>query len=72
MMVRHFLAWMAWHAVTSSLTSFRFYQDSDNPRGIGFLETLKNPIYLKIILIASGIKRSLKFKTKKIVELENY
>ena len=54
-MVRLFLALMAWHAVTSALTSFSFYQDSDKPKGIGFLEILKNPIYLKIILITPGI-----------------
>ena len=42
---------MAWHAVISALTSFGFYQDSDKPRGVGFLVTLKKPIYLKIILI---------------------
>ena len=30
---------MAWHAATSALTSFSFYQSQD----IGFLETLKNP-----------------------------
>ena len=32
---------MAWHAVTSALTSFGFFQDSVKPRGIGFIETLK-------------------------------
>ena len=35
----------------SALTSFSFYQETDKPKGIGFLETLKNPIYLKMILI---------------------
>ena len=40
---------MAWYAVTSALISF--YQDTDKPKGIGNFETLKNPIYLKIILI---------------------
>ena len=44
-----------WHAVTSALTSFSFYQDSGKPKGIGFLETLKNPILLEIILIMPGI-----------------
>ena len=39
-MVRHILAWMAWHSVTSTLTSFIFYQDSGNPRSVGFLKTL--------------------------------
>ena len=34
---------------------FNFYQDTDKPKGIGFLETLKNPIYLKIVLITPGI-----------------
>ena len=41
--------------VTSALTSFSIYQDSDKPRGIGFLETLKHQIYIKIILITPGI-----------------
>ena len=54
-MVRHILAWMAWHAVTSAQTSFSLYQDSDKPRGIGFLKILKNSIYLEIILITPGI-----------------
>ena len=42
---------MVWHAVTSALTSFSFYQDTDKPKSIGFLETLKHPIHLKIISI---------------------
>ena len=63
--VRHFLPYMAWYAVTSALTSFIFYQVTDKPKGIGFIEALKNPIYLKIILITPGIIWSLKFKTKK-------
>ena len=45
---------MAWHAVTSDLTSFSFYHDSDKQKGIGFLQTLKDPIYLKIVLITPG------------------
>ena len=53
---------MAWHAVTSALTSFSFYQDSDKPKGIGFLETSKNPIYFKIILITLGIKSQIQNK----------
>ena len=44
---------MAWHAVTSALTSF--YHDTDKPKGIGNFETLKNPIYLKIILITPTV-----------------
>ena len=32
---------MAWHAATTALTSFSFYQDTDK-QGLGFLETLKN------------------------------
>ena len=36
---------MAWHAATDAETSFSFYQDTDKPKGIGLLETLKNPIY---------------------------
>ena len=63
---------MAWHAVTSALTSFSFCQDFDKPKGAEFLETLKNLIYLKIILITSGIMQSLKFETKRMVELGNY
>ena len=31
-MVRHFLAQMAWYAVTSALTTFSFYQGTDKPR----------------------------------------
>ena len=58
--------------VTSALTSFSFYQDSDKPKGIGFLEALKDPNHLKTILIAPGIMRSLKFKTKGMVEPGNY
>ena len=46
---------MAWHAVTSAMTSFSFYQDPDKPKGIGFLETLKNPFYLEINIITPGI-----------------
>ena len=33
---------------------FNFYQDTDKPKGIGFLETLKKPVYLKIGLITPG------------------
>ena len=44
---------------------FSFYQGTDKPKNIGFLETLKHPIYLKIISITPGIIWSLKFKTKK-------
>ena len=29
---------MVWHAVTSALTSFSFYQDTDQPKGIKFLK----------------------------------
>ena len=63
---------MTWHAVTSALTSFSFYQDSDKPRGIGSLKTLKKPIYFKIILITQGVTQSPKFKTKRMVQLGNY
>ena len=65
---------MAWHGFTSALTSFSFNQDTDKPKGIRFPETLKNPIHLKIILIAPGIISNLilKFKTKRMVELLNY
>ena len=66
---------MAWHAATSALTSFSFYQDT-NKQGIGFPETLKNPanLFKNIILITPGIIWSLKLKKKKkknggIVEL---
>ena len=38
---------MALHAVTRAL--------SDKPKCIGFLETLKKLIYLKIVLITPGI-----------------
>ena len=63
---------MAWHANTSALTSFSFYKDTDQVEDIGFLKTLKNPIYLKIILMTLGIIYSLKFKTKRMVKLWNY
>ena len=46
---------MAWHAVASALISFSFFQDFDKPKGIGFLETLKNPFYLEINIITPGI-----------------
>ena len=49
---------MACHAATSALTSFSFYQDTDKPKGIGFLETLKHPTYLTTILITPGIINS--------------
>ena len=67
-MVKHFLAYMAWHAATSALTNFSFYQDTDSPKGIEFLETLKNSIYYKKILIIQGII-CLKFKTKNTEEI---
>ena len=44
-MVRHFLAYMAWHAANSALSSFRFYHGTGKPKGIGLLETFKNPLY---------------------------
>ena len=56
---------MAWYAIAGALmTSFSFYQANGKSKGIGFLETLKSPIYLRINLIAPGIISSLKFKTK--------
>ena len=36
---------MACHAAASILTSFSFYQGNGKLRGIGFLDTFKNPIY---------------------------
>ena len=62
-----------WNPVVTSglvplVASFSFYQHSEKPKGIGFLETLKNPIYLKIILIIPEIL-SPKLKTKRMVEL---
>ena len=64
-MVRNFLAWMAWHAATRAMTSFTFYEDTCKPKGIGLLETFKNPTYWKIILITAALIRSLKLKTKR-------
>ena len=46
---------MAWYAVTVALTSFSFCHDTDKAKGIGFLETLKDRLYLKIILITPRI-----------------
>ena len=46
---------MAWYAANHVMTSFNFYQSTDKPKGIGFIETFKNPIYEKIILITAGI-----------------
>ena len=46
------------------LTNFSFYHGTDMPKGIGFLETFRIPIYYKIILLTSGIILSLKLKTK--------
>ena len=68
-MIRHFRAEMAWYAATSDLTSFSFYQDTGKPKDIGFLETLRNPIYKKIILIRQGIIWSLKFKVRTMEEV---
>ena len=59
-MVRQFLAYMAWYAATS----FSFYQHTAKQKAVRFLETLKNRIYWKIIIITSAIIWSLKFKTK--------
>ena len=56
---------MAWHALTHGITSLIFYQGTGKPKCIGFLETFKNPVYQKIILITAGIIISLKFKTKR-------
>ena len=47
-----------------SLTSFSFYQDTEKPKGNGFRETLKNPIYQKIILIAPEIREVSNSKQK--------
>ena len=41
----------------------------DMPKGIGFLETLHNPIYLEIILITPGIETQNNKKDDGIVEL---
>ena len=46
---------MACYAAIIALTSLSFYQDTDKPKGIGFFETFKNPIYQKIILMALRI-----------------
>ena len=37
---------IAWHATTSALTSFSFYQDTVKSQVIGFLETLEKPVNL--------------------------
>ena len=46
---------MAWYAATRAMTSFTFYQGTGKPKGIGFFETFKNPIYYLIILKTAGI-----------------
>ena len=46
--------------------NFNFYQGTDKPKVTGFLETFKNPIYLKIILITPGIIGIIKLKIKRM------
>ena len=46
------------------MTSFRFYQGTSKPKGIGFLETFKNIIYYKIIIITARIIWRVKLKAK--------
>ena len=53
------------------MTCFSFIQGSDKPEGIGFFETLRRPIYSKVMLITPEIMESLKFKTR-MVEWGNY
>ena len=36
---------MAWHAATSVLTNLNFYQATEKPKGIAFLETFKTRFY---------------------------
>ena len=54
-----------WHAAASVLARSSFYRDTGKPKGLGFLETFKNLIHSKIILVTPGIIRSLKLKNKK-------
>ena len=51
------------------LWSVSICKDTDKPKGIGFLETLHNPIYLEIILITPGIETQNNKKDDGIVEL---
>ena len=46
LMVRHFLAWMAWHVATSALTSFSFYQNTGKARYWISWDLIKNPANL--------------------------
>ena len=34
-----------WHAATYGMTSLSFYQGTGKPKGIGYLETFRHPIY---------------------------
>ena len=53
----------------SALTNFSICQGTDTPKVIGFLESFKNPIYQKIILIILGITQNLKLKTERMEEV---
>ena len=57
---------MVWHAATSALTSFSFYQGTAKPKRFWIFETLKDPIYEIIILIIPGISLKLKIKNTDI------
>ena len=63
-MVRHFLVLMTFHAVSNALTSFSFYRDSDKPKGIGFLETLKTQfIYNNLNSTRNNMKSQIQNKS---------
>ena len=64
-MVRHFLAQTGWHSAIRAMTSFSFYQGTGKPKGIGFLETFKKPIYQKIINNPNNSKNNTKSQIKK-------
>ena len=68
---------IAWHATTSALTSFSFYQDTDKSQVIGFLETLEKPVNLfknNLNKTRNNMKSQIQKKKKRnrMVELWNY
>ena len=64
-MVRHFLAQIAWHSAIRAMTRFSFCQGIGKSKGIGFLETFKNPIYQKIINNPNNSKNNIKSQIRK-------